>query len=233
FGVGVDVLWFRLPRPPGAVPPTGVRLSAGRFAVVLDRGTHLQCAYVVPAGGARQVREAGPAAFRAEVARLLPDLAGVVGHLRSTEDLHELRVRVDRLRRWHLDGLLVVGDAAHAMSPVGGVGVNLAVQDAVAAARLLAGPLRRGRPSPRELARVRRRRWLPVALTQVAQRAAHRRVLEASLAREGPVRAPALLRLLQRVPALQVLPAAAVGLGVLREHPPPEGVALDTSAMYR
>ncbi|WP_432570064.1 FAD-dependent oxidoreductase [Kineococcus sp. SYSU DK005] len=248
FGVGVDVLWFRLPRPAGAVPPTGARLSAGRFAVVLDRGTHLQCAYVVPAGGLEAVRERGLSAFRADVARLLPDLAGVVGHLTSTGDLHVLRVRVDRLRRWHRDGLLVVGDAAHAMSPVGGVGVNLAVQDAVAAARLLAGPLRRGRPSPRELARVRRRRWLPVALTQAAQRVAHRRVLEASLGREGPVRAPAVLRLLQRVPVLQVLPAAAIGLGVLTEHPPPEhpppehpppgappagDVALDTSAMYR
>ncbi|WP_432534156.1 FAD-dependent oxidoreductase [Kineococcus arenarius] len=234
FGVGVDVLWFRLPNPPGgAGPSTGVRLSAGRFLVVLDRGDYLQCAFVVPSGGLGALRGRGIGEFRAELARLVPQLAPVVGGLAGFGDVHVLRVRIDRLRRWYRDGLLVIGDAAHAMSPVGGVGVNLAVQDAVAAARLLAAPLRRGAPAPRDLARVQRRRWLPVAVTQLAQRVAHRRVLEASLARERPVRAPLALRLLQRVPALQVLPAAAIGLGVLPEHPPAEGVALDTSAMYR
>ncbi|MCI2238455.1 FAD-dependent oxidoreductase [Paenibacillus sp. TRM 82003] len=231
FGAGVDVLWFRLPRPPGAV--TGVRASSGRFVVVLDRGDYLQCAFVVPSGGLEAVRAGGAAAFRADLARLLPALAPVVGALADLDEVHVLRVRIDRLRRWYRDGLLVIGDAAHAMSPVGGVGVNLAVQDAVAAARILAGPLRRGAVSRRDLARVQRRRWLPVALTQAAQRVAHRRVLGAALAAAGPVRAPRALRLLARVPVLRVLPAAAIGLGVLPEHAPPERVAPDTSAMYR
>ncbi|WP_432483408.1 FAD-dependent oxidoreductase [Kineococcus esterisolvens] len=224
FGAGIDVLWFRLPKPAAAaLPPAGARVSAGRFVLALDRGDYLQCAFVVPSGGLDAVRARGLPAFRADLARLLPQLAGVVQELAGFEDVHVLHVRIDRLRRWYRDGLLVIGDAAHAMSPVGGVGVNLAVQDAVAAARLLAGPLRRGVPSPRELARVQRRRWLPVALTQVVQRAAHRRVLLASLERDAPVGAPRLLRLLQRFPVLQVLPAVAIGRGVLTEHPPPEG----------
>ncbi|WP_337060022.1 FAD-dependent oxidoreductase [Kineococcus sp. G2] len=231
FGAGVDVLWFRLPRPAGAV--TGVRASSGRFVVVLDRGDYLQCAFVVPSGGLEAVRAGGAAAFRADLARLLPVLAPVVGALVDLDGVRVLRVRIDRLRRWYRDGLLVIGDAAHAMSPVGGVGVNLAVQDAVAAARLLAGPLRRGTVSRRDLTQVQRRRWLPVVLTQAAQRVAHRRVLGASLASAGPVRAPRVLRLLARVPALRVVPAAAIGLGLLPEHAPPERGALDTSAMYR
>ncbi|WP_432492016.1 FAD-dependent oxidoreductase [Kineococcus gypseus] len=222
FGAGTDVLWFRLPRPAGGVPAAAARVSAGRFVVVLDRGTHLQCAVVVPAGGLAALRERGAAAFRADLARLVPALAGVVGALGGFEDVRVLHVRIDRLRRWYRDGLLAIGDAAHAMSPVGGVGVNLAVQDAVAAARLLAPVLRAGRPGSRDLARVQRRRLPPVVLTQAVQRAVHARVLRPALDGARPVRAPLVLRLLQRVPALQVLPALAIGRGVLPEHPPPE-----------
>ncbi|RFU21646.1 FAD-dependent oxidoreductase [Geodermatophilus marinus] len=223
FGAPMDVLWFRLPRVPGVAAPAfggAGRVARGRLLVLIDRGSYWQTAFLVPKGGAAALRDAGLDSFRSGLVELLPGMAPALGVLRSWDDVRVLSVRVDRLRRWHLPGLLVIGDAAHAMSPIGGVGINLAVQDAAAAARLLAGPLRRRRVTPRRLARVRRRRLLPTVVTQQLQRQVQRRFLARVLAGED-VGTPRVLRVLQRHPVLQGLPARLIGIGLLPEHAPP------------
>jgi 2-polyprenyl-6-methoxyphenol hydroxylase-like FAD-dependent oxidoreductase len=222
FGAPMDVLWFRLSKPPeGSGPSFGGagRITRGRMLVRLDRGDYWQCAYLVPKGGSAALKAAGLEAFRADLARLLPE--GPLDALRSWDDVRVLSVRVDRLTRWHQPGLLFIGDAAHAMSPIGGVGINLAVQDAAAAARLLAGPLRDGVVPPRRLGRVRRRRLLPTVVTQMVQRQIQTRVLSRILAGDRPIGTPRVLRLLDRHPVLQGLPARAIGIGVLPEHASP------------
>jgi 2-polyprenyl-6-methoxyphenol hydroxylase-like FAD-dependent oxidoreductase len=186
----------------------------------LDRGDYWQCAYLIPKGGYAALQAAGLAAFRADLARLLPEGAGLES-LASWDDVRVLSVRVDRLTRWHEPGLLFIGDAAHAMSPIGGVGINLAVQDAAAAARLLAGSLRDGAVPSRRLGRVRQRRLLPTAVTQMVQRQIQTRVLSRILAGDQPIGTPRVLQLLDRHPVLQGLPARAIGIGVLPEHVPP------------
>ena len=233
FGAPMDVLWFRLPKLPGAqAPPFGGagRLTRGRLLVLIDRGDYWQTAYLVPKGGYAALQAAGIDAFRADLARLLPTMVGALDAIQTWDDVRVLSVRVDRLDRWHLPGLLFIGDAAHAMSPIGGVGINLAVQDAAAAARLLAGPLRRGRPTAAELARVRRRRLLPTVVTQQLQRQIQQRFLARVLAGDQPVDTPLVLRLLDRAPALRALPARLIGIGVLPEHAPPADPALAAHA---
>jgi 2-polyprenyl-6-methoxyphenol hydroxylase-like FAD-dependent oxidoreductase len=223
FGAPMDVLWFRLSKSPdGSGPSFGGagRITRGRMLVRLDRGDYWQCAYLVPKGGYAALKRAGMEAFRADLGRLLPAGAPLEA-LRSWDDVAVLSVRVDRLTRWHRPGLLFIGDAAHAMSPIGGVGINLAVQDAAAAARLLAGPLRNGGVPSRRLARVRRRRLLPTVITQLVQRQIQTRVLSRILAGDQPVGTPRVLRLFDRHPVLQGLPARAIGIGVLPEHAAP------------
>jgi 2-polyprenyl-6-methoxyphenol hydroxylase-like FAD-dependent oxidoreductase len=223
FGAPMDVLWFRLSKPPERSGPSfggAGRITRGRMLVRIDRGDYWQCAYLVPKGGYAALREAGFEAFRADLARLLPDGAALEA-LRGWDDVRVLSVRVDRLTRWHQPGLLFIGDAAHAMSPIGGVGINLAVQDAAAAARLLAGPLREGVVLPRRLGRVRRRRLLPTVVTQLVQRQIQTRVLSRILAGDRPIGTSRVLLLLHRHPVLQGLPARAIGIGVLPEHAPP------------
>lgn len=240
FGVPMDVEWFRLPRHDG--DPDGLigRLSVDRVVVMIDRDDYWQCGYLVRKGGDARLRAEGIEGFRARIAALVP-WAGGRGP-GSFDEVSLLDVRLERLRRWYADGLLLIGDAAHAMSPVGGVGINLAVQDAVAAARILAPALRGGGPVPRAtLRRVQRRRWWPTALVQGAQRFAHRRILGPVLAapaaagpavappaapaadpfREAPTAAlPPGLRLLRRFPVLQGVPARAIAIGPLPEHAP-------------
>ncbi|MFL6189665.1 MAG: FAD-dependent oxidoreductase [Actinomycetes bacterium] len=217
FGVPMDVLWFRLPRRP-TDPMTFGRLAAGHLLVLIDRGAYWQIAYVIPKAAAGEPDPAGLERIRATLAELVPFLADRVGELRSWDDLRTLRVQVDRLRRWFRPGLLCIGDAAHAMSPIGGVGINLAVHDAVAAANLLVGPLRDGTLATRHLARVQLRRLLPTVVVQRLQRTIQDRFLSPLLAGRVPPQGPLALRVLRRYPVLQALPAWVVGIGLLPEH---------------
>jgi 2-polyprenyl-6-methoxyphenol hydroxylase-like FAD-dependent oxidoreductase len=218
FGAPMDVLWFRISRRESD-PENGLgRVTAGRILAFIDRGDYWQIACVIPKGSAERERARGIEAFRDSLAGLAPFLADRVGELESWDDLSLLTVQVDRLVRWHRPGLLCIGDAAHAMSPIGGVGINLAVQDAVAAANLLAAPLRAGRVAEADLARVQRRRMLPTVATQLLQRAVQRRVVAPTLAGRAPSRPPRVVRLLSRFPALQVIPARLIGIGFRPEH---------------
>ncbi|MGH4001854.1 MAG: FAD-dependent oxidoreductase [Pseudonocardiaceae bacterium] len=226
FGVPMDVWWFRLARHE-ADPEGGVgRFGSGQGMILIDRGDYFQCAYLIRKGSDAALRAEGVEAFRRRVAGMIPWLADRLTAVRSLDDVALLDVRLDRLRRWSTDGLLCLGDAAHAMSPVGGVGNNLAIQDAVAAARLLAEPLRRGALTRRHLDRVQLRRWAPAALTQAVQRVIHQRILEPALTgaiaqlgtESGRPTLP--IRLLQRFPQLRAVPATAVGIGLLPEHAP-------------
>jgi 2-polyprenyl-6-methoxyphenol hydroxylase-like FAD-dependent oxidoreductase len=211
----MDVLWFRLSRRESDVVRTAGRVAPGRLLIRIDRGDYWQVGYVIEKGGYDRLRAAGMGAFRTDLATLEPALAERVDELGSWADVSVLEVKVDRLRRWHRPGLLCIGDAAHAMSPVGGVGINLAVQDAVASANLLVRPLRTGTLSERDLARVQRRRALPTAVTQAGQRAIHRRIVAPLL--DGGA-APAPVRVLQRFPALQAIPAYLLAIGIRPEH---------------
>ena len=218
FGAPVDVLWFRLPRRSTDPTQTFGRLATGHLLVLIDRDGYWQIAHVIGKDAAGELRELGLAHFRASVAELVPFLADRVGELRGWDDVRVLRVQVDRLRRWFRPGLLCIGDAAHAMSPIGGVGINLAVHDAVATANLLTRPLGDGTLSSGHLARVQLRRMLPTVLIQRGQRAIQDRFLSPLLAGSLPAKPPLVLRALRRYPILQAIPARLIGLGVLPEH---------------
>lgn len=219
FPVNFDVWWFRLPRT-GSVPPTLVpRLAPGRVALLIPRRDYYQVAYLGQKGTDAAVRRRGIEDFRRGVAELIPADVGDVAALTSMDDVKHLDVRVNRLRRWHREGLLCIGDAAHAMSPVGGVGINLAVQDAVAAAAVLAGPLLRGGVRGRHLAAVRRRRMAATAVTQTVQRGMHR-LLDRALRGDAFTPPPWVMRLLSVAPWLAGIPAYFVGVGVRPEHAP-------------
>ncbi|HKS48219.1 MAG TPA: FAD-dependent oxidoreductase [Amycolatopsis sp.] len=219
YPVPMDAWWFRLPREGDERPMLRPGLANGHIAVVIPRKGYFQIAYLAPKGIDPQLRAEGIEAFRERVAAALPEFTDRVGRLESMDDVKHLDVRLSLLRRWHTDGLLCIGDAAHAMSPIGGVGINLAVQDAVATARLLAGPLRRGRVTTGDLAKVHRRRWLPTVLVQGIQRAMHRGFVAPTLAgkRTGP---PKVFTLLTRVPGLATIPAYLIGIGFLPERAP-------------
>ncbi|HET7281778.1 MAG TPA: FAD-dependent oxidoreductase [Sphingomicrobium sp.] len=218
-GAPIDVLWFRLPKEKTPTNQTGGTFGAGTFLVLLDRGDYWQCAYVVPKGAADEIRNKGLPAFKADVARASPDVAPVVDTLKDWDDVKLLSVSLDRLTRWWRPGLLAIGDAAHAMSPVGGVGINLAIQDAVAAANILAGPLARGEDVDPLLKKVQERRVFPTRVIQGAQRFVHNRVLTPLVLRKAKLdKVPFVLGLFDRVPFLRRIPARLVGLGVRREH---------------
>ena len=218
YGAPMDVLWFRLSRRETDAQRTAGRLSRGRLMIRIDRGNYWQTAYVIRKGGYQELRARGLQEFRDDLARLEPFLADRVDELRSWDDIRVLDVQVDRLRRWHRPGFLCLGDAAHAMSPIGGVGINLAVQDAVAAANLLTDPLWSGTLTERDLARVQRRRMVPTVVTQRGQRLIQDRFLQPLLAGESAGGAPLPLRLIDRYPALQGVTAYLVGIGVRPEH---------------
>ena len=218
-GAPIDVLWFRLPKGKTPTNETGGTFGAGTLVVEIDRGDYWQCAYVVPKGAADEIRAKGIAAFRNNVANAAPDLAPVVDTLKDWDQVKLLSVSLDRLTRWWRPGLLAIGDAAHAMSPVGGVGINLAVQDAVAAANILAGPLARGEDVDPLLEKVEERRLFPTRVVQGAQKAIHDRVLTPLVLRKAVLdKVPLVLRLFDRVHFLRRIPARLIGLGVRREH---------------
>jgi 2-polyprenyl-6-methoxyphenol hydroxylase-like FAD-dependent oxidoreductase len=217
-GAPIDVLWFRLSRQPGDPSEVMGRFDVGSFLVTLDRGDYWQCAYVIPKGGAEKVRAAGIAAVRATISRLVPAFADRLGELGSMDDLKLLTVGIDRLETWWKPGVLCIGDAAHAMSPVGGVGINIAIQDAVAAANILTAPLREGRLADTDLAAVQRRRLFPARATQAAQVFVQDRIIAPTLASGGTVRVPFVLRLMQWLPFLRRVPARIIAMGVRPEH---------------
>ena len=218
-GAPIDVLWFRLPKEKTPKNETGGTFGAGTFVVELDRGDYWQCAYVVPKGAADEIQAAGINAFRKNIAKAAPELAPVMDTLQGWDQVKLLSVSLDRLERWWRPGLLAIGDAAHAMSPVGGVGINLAIQDAVAAANNLAAPLSRGENVDRLLVKVQEWRMLPTRVTQAGQRAVHKRVLTPLVIRRAVLnKVPFVLRLFDRIPFLRRIPARLVGLGVRREH---------------
>ena len=220
-GAPIDVLWMRLPRKPDdANVPLG-RVGPGHFMIMIERGDYFQCAYVTPKGGFDAIKAEGLDAFRARVVEAAPLTVDRVHALKTWDDIKLLTVAVDRLTKWWKPGLLCIGDAAHAMSPIGGVGINLAIQDAVAAANILAGPLRRGPVGNGPLAAVQARRQGAVKMMQAIQVTIQNRVLTPLLAAKGPIQVPWPAKLLNAVPLLRQIPARVVGMGFRMEHVAP------------
>jgi 2-polyprenyl-6-methoxyphenol hydroxylase-like FAD-dependent oxidoreductase len=217
-GAPMDVLWLRLSKSPTDPGQTLGRVDAGRIFIMLDRNDYWQCAFVIRKGGIDEVHARGLDAFRAEIVRLAPYLHDRVHELASWDDVKLLTVAVNRLDNWSSPGLLLIGDAAHAMSPVGGVGINLAIQDAVAAANVLVPRLRQGGAAPDDLRAVQRRREWPTRMTQGLQIAIQNRVISSVLSSTAALKAPWPVRLLGRYPALQRLPARIIGMGFRPEH---------------
>jgi 2-polyprenyl-6-methoxyphenol hydroxylase-like FAD-dependent oxidoreductase len=217
-GAPIDVLWMRLSRrATDGSEPLG-RADAGKIFIMIDRGDYWQCAFVIPKDGHQKVMAAGLDAFRASIVEIAPILSDRVDELASWDDIKLLTVKVDRLRQWYRPGLLCIGDAAHAMSPVGGVGINLAIQDAVAAANILAAPLRTGSLKVDDLASVQRRRTFPTRATQWLQVQVQNRIISRVLSAREALSPPWPVRLINRCPFLQRLPARLVGVGFRPEH---------------
>ncbi len=219
FGAPMDVLWMRLSKKPGDPEQLFGRIDFGRIFVMLDRGDYWQCGLVIRKGGLAEIQQRGIDALRADIVELNPFVCDRVTELRDWSDIKLLTVQVNRLREWYRAGLLCIGDAAHAMSPIGGVGINLAVQDAVAAADILIPELRRGSRIPIDaLRRVQRRRELPTRVTQRAQLIIQNNVIKRVLGRRGRMKPPLVVRALGAIPVLQRIPARLIGLGFRREH---------------
>jgi len=217
-GAPIDVLWFRLPKQPDDPPQAFGFVGAGQFMVLIDRGEYWQSAYVIRKGSFEEKRTRGLEEFRADITRCTPFLGRRVNEIKNWEDVKLLSVKVDHLRKWHREGLLCIGDSAHAMSPVGGVGINLAIQDAVATANLLAEKLRAGQINEAELGRVQLRREKPARLTQRVQVFLHKHLLERIFDSPEPIPPPLLMRLFETFPRLRSLPARMVGIGFRPEH---------------
>ena len=218
FGAPMDVVWFRLSKHASDGQQLLGRIQAGVVFVTLDRGDYWQCAYVIPKGGFEQLRSRGLEAFRAAIAGLNPEFADRLQEIASWDDLKLLTVTVDRLKRWSRPGLLCIGDAAHAMSPVGGVGINLAIQDAVAAANLLWQPLSKGRVPAAQLASVQARREWPTKMMQAVQLFIQKRVISNVLGLTERPKPPFAVTLFNRFPLLRRFPARLIGLGFCPEH---------------
>jgi 2-polyprenyl-6-methoxyphenol hydroxylase-like FAD-dependent oxidoreductase len=216
-GAPMDVFWFRIAKKGREKAGLRGNVERGRLLVMIDRGDYWQCAFLIPKGAAEAYQSSGIEAFRKEVAEIVPELD--LAELDEITDLHLLTVKLDRLTCWHRPGLLAIGDAAHAMSPIGGIGINLAIQDAVAAANILAGPLAKGENVDPLLHEVQDRRLLPTRIIQAAQKTAQDRVIGRLLQPGAPLtKAPLLVRLLDRFPMLRRIPGRLIGLGVRRER---------------
>jgi 2-polyprenyl-6-methoxyphenol hydroxylase-like FAD-dependent oxidoreductase len=217
-GAPMDVFWMRISRLPSDPGQTLGRFEGGRILVMIDREEYWQCGYVIPKGAADEIRKAGIEKFRDEIARLQPFLGERVQELRDWNDVSLLTVKVDRLQRWSRPGLLCIGDAAHAMSPIGGVGINLAIQDAVAAANILAAKLAAGTMSDQDVDAVQRRRDFPTRATQSLQIFIQNRIIRRVLASSRPLIPPWPLKLVQRWSFLRRIPARVIGMGFRPEH---------------
>ncbi|HZH09786.1 MAG TPA: FAD-dependent oxidoreductase [Microvirga sp.] len=217
-GAPMDVLWMRISRLPSDPGNLLGHIEAGRMLVMIDRDEYWQCAYLIPKGSLDAVQQAGLAVFRQDVALLAPFLGTRVEEIRSWDDVKLLTVTVDRLKQWFQPGLLCIGDAAHAMSPIGGVGINLAIQDAVATANILGPLLRHGPVGPEKLALVQKRREWPTRLTQRFQVLVQKRLIDPVLRSSGDVSAPWVIRMLARWPWFRRIPARLIGIGFRPEH---------------
>jgi 2-polyprenyl-6-methoxyphenol hydroxylase-like FAD-dependent oxidoreductase len=218
-GAPMDVLWMRISKQPGDPEQTLGHVEAGKILFMIDRGDYWQCAFIIPKGAFNEIREKGMEHFRAELAEIAPSLSGRIGDLRDWDDIQLLTVAVDRLKDWYRQGLLCIGDAAHAMSPIGGVGINLAIQDAVAAANILAAPLLRGAVTIGHLREVQRRRELPTRLTQRMQVFLQENVIRSVLSGGArTIELPFAMKLLRWFPILRRIPARVIGMGFRPEH---------------
>jgi 2-polyprenyl-6-methoxyphenol hydroxylase-like FAD-dependent oxidoreductase len=218
-GAPMDVFWFRVSKARDSENRTTGVFAAGKLMALIDRGDYWQCAFIFAKGRAEAIRARGIARFRDDVIAIAPMLGDAINEVASFDQVKLLTVSLDRLTRWHAPGLLAIGDAAHAMSPVGGVGINLAIQDAVATANILAAPFARGENVDALLARVQARRMLPTRIIQAIQRAVQKRII-GRLLEDGPpiTQPPLVLCIVDRCPLLQRLPAWLVGVGFRREH---------------
>ena len=218
YGAPMDVLWFRLSRKTSDSADTFGHVEAGRLMVMLDRGDYWQCAYVIPKGGIERVKAEGLEAFRARVVEMSPFVLDRIAELKTWDDVKLLSVTVDRLRKWWRPGLICIGDAAHAMSPIGGVGINVAVQDAVAAANRLAAPLRAGKVTDEDLQAIEQRRIPAVRFTQWLQLTIQKRVISRVLASHERPKPPLAFKAFGVFPALRRIPARLLGIGIRPEH---------------
>jgi 2-polyprenyl-6-methoxyphenol hydroxylase-like FAD-dependent oxidoreductase len=222
----MDALWFHLPRSPDESDVDIARISGGRIGILLDRGDWWQAGYVIPKGGYQQLRASGMEKLQRSFADLRPEVADRVDHLREWGQISVLSVESDRLTKWYRPGLLMIGDAAHVMSPVAGVGINYAIQDAVVAANVLEGSLAQGGVRTRDLARVQRRREWPTRIIQALQSQMQHRVLAPALNPSKAFTPPGFMRFLPRVPLLRRLPPRLIGFGVWPVHVKNRGVVL-------
>jgi len=218
YGAPMDALWFRITRRDSDGADVFGHIEAGALLVMLDRGDYWQCAYVIPKGGIDRVKANGIEAFRNRVVALSPFLADRVGELRSFDDVRLLSVMVNRLRQWWRPGLICIGDAAHAMSPIGGVGINIAVQDAVAAANRLAAPLKAGTTSSGHLQAIQARRDFPARMTQKIQLTMQNRIIGPALQSTRDPQPPWLFKWFDAFPFLRRIPARLLALGIQPEH---------------
>jgi len=221
-GAPFDVLWLSLPTKEGDPTEPVARVTGGQFLVMLYRGDHWQCAFLIPKGGLETLKAEGISGFRSRLRSVAGFARDRADTIQSFDQIKLLTVAIDRLEQWARPGLLCIGDAAHAMSPVGGVGINLAIQDAVAAANILGPVLRRGIPDLRELKKIQKRREFPMKLIQGFQVLAQNRFLAPTLRQTSTPKAPWLLKLVSRSPWLQQWPARFLGVGVRPEHVQPE-----------
>jgi 2-polyprenyl-6-methoxyphenol hydroxylase-like FAD-dependent oxidoreductase len=218
YGAPMDVLWFRITRKDSDGADVFGHIAAGTMLVMLDRGDYWQCAFVIPKGGIERVKASGIEAFRNRVVELSPFLADRIGELKSFDDVKLLSVAVDRLRQWWRPGLICIGDAAHAMTPIGGVGINIAVQDAVAAANRLAAPLKAGQVTDGDLQAVQQRRAFPARMTQQIQLTMQNRIISPALQATQQPKPPLLFKLFDAFPVLRRVPARLLALGIRPEH---------------
>jgi len=228
----MDILWFRLPRKPGDPEGFMGRFVGGRILVLLDRADYWQLGYVIPKGSYQRLRVQGIEALRKAIVEITPEFSDRVSQISDWHDCSLLSVESDRLPRWYREGLILIGDAAHVMSPVGGVGINYAIQDAVVAANILSGPIRSGRLNLNDLASIQREREWPTRVIQAFQTVIQKRVISSALSSTEGLKVPFIVRLLLQFPLVRDLPGRFIGLGVRSVHLSPD-LKLRSSSVAR